>query len=98
MIKLARVGVEVGDRLDCGGKDIGERLLWMVGDLDKQSCSEPGDIPCGAWRQPISRLSGTEAPSSRITTLSVAAMRSSLAAPGAGRVAKATCMASDILV
>src|SRR5215207_1646041 len=42
---------------------------------------------------------GTEAPSSKITTLSVAVMKSSLTAPpGAGWVAKATCMASGVLV
>jgi hypothetical protein len=45
---VAGVGVEAGDGLDCGGKGIGEQLVWLIGELDEQLYAELGDIPFGA--------------------------------------------------
>jgi hypothetical protein len=48
MVELAGVGVQASDGLDRGGKGIGEQLVWLIDELDKQPRTELADIPSGA--------------------------------------------------
>jgi len=48
MVEFASVSVEAGDSVDSGGEGIGGELAWLSGELLKQSCTEPGDVPRGA--------------------------------------------------